>query len=117
MDRRNFLRSMLGVAAATALPSEVWPFKKIFLPMAPRITRVDMLDLSQWGRIQGIELESFAKEIPDLFLNESLLYKYFKNGPTIIGSNPPTFRVPRIIVENTMRDFNANLDAVINELA
>jgi hypothetical protein len=49
MDRRNFLRSMLGVAAATALPSEVWPFKKIFLPLAPRITRVDMLDLSQWG--------------------------------------------------------------------
>lgn len=28
---------MLGVAAATALPSEVWPFKKIFLPPAPRI--------------------------------------------------------------------------------
>ena len=32
MQRRNFLRAMLGVAAATALPSEVWPFRKIFLP-------------------------------------------------------------------------------------
>jgi len=32
MERRSFLRAMLGVAAATALPSEVWPFRKIFLP-------------------------------------------------------------------------------------
>jgi hypothetical protein len=35
---------MLGVAAATALPSEVWPFKKIFLPMAPRIVIPDFLN-------------------------------------------------------------------------
>ena len=35
MDRRAFLGSMLKVAAATALPSELWPFRKIFLP-APR---------------------------------------------------------------------------------
>jgi hypothetical protein len=35
MDRRAFLGSMLKVAAATALPSEIWPFRKIFLP-APR---------------------------------------------------------------------------------
>lgn len=49
MDRRNFLRSMLGVAAATALPSEVWPFRKIFLPTAIPISRVDVLDLSYWG--------------------------------------------------------------------
>lgn len=55
MDRRNFLRSMLGVAAATALPSEVWPFKKIFLPLVPRITRIDMLDLSHWGQIHATE--------------------------------------------------------------
>lgn len=49
MERRNFLRSILGVAAATALPSEVWPFRKIFLPTAPKITRIDMLDLNHWG--------------------------------------------------------------------
>ena len=36
MNRRNFLRSMLGVAAATALPSEVFPFRKIFLPENPK---------------------------------------------------------------------------------
>lgn len=35
MNRRNFLRSMLGVAAATALPSEIWPFRKIFVLPAP----------------------------------------------------------------------------------
>lgn len=51
MNRRNFLRSMLGVAAATALPSEVWPFRKIFLP-AP--TRFDFLDLSHWGELSGL---------------------------------------------------------------
>jgi hypothetical protein len=33
MDRRAFLGSMLKVAAATALPSEIWPFRKIFLPV------------------------------------------------------------------------------------
>lgn len=32
------MRSILGVAAATALPSEVWPFRKIFLPAVPPIT-------------------------------------------------------------------------------
>lgn len=37
MERRHFLRAMLGVAAATALPSEIWPFRKIFLPPAPKI--------------------------------------------------------------------------------
>ena len=37
MNRRNFLRSMLGVAAATALPSEVWPFRKIFVMPGPTI--------------------------------------------------------------------------------
>lgn len=59
MDRRNFLRSVLGVAAATALPSEVWPFRKIFLPPAKPIkflehpvidwSRVDVLDMHYWG--------------------------------------------------------------------
>jgi hypothetical protein len=29
---------MLKVAAVTALPSEIWPFRKIFLPRKPVIT-------------------------------------------------------------------------------
>jgi hypothetical protein len=37
MDRRQMLRAMLGVAAASALPSEVWPFRKIFLPATPAV--------------------------------------------------------------------------------
>jgi hypothetical protein len=62
MERRSFLRAMLGVAAATALPSEVWPFRKIFLPapqnefmwpheLAINWSRVDHLDLSYWGKL------------------------------------------------------------------
>jgi hypothetical protein len=75
---------MLGVAAATALPSEIFPFRKIFLPAAPRITRVDMLDLSQWG-IEAIELEAFAKEIPDLIYRSDSLYKFLKKRNTPPG--------------------------------
>jgi hypothetical protein len=32
MNRRLFLGTLLGTAAATALPSEIFPFRKIFLP-------------------------------------------------------------------------------------
>lgn len=63
MERRNFLRTMLGVAGATALPSEMWPFRKIFLPASPKIlspalrpfvvyasaARIDFMDLYCWG--------------------------------------------------------------------
>jgi len=53
MNRRNFMRAILGTAAATALPSEVWPFRKIFLPGAPQLwfpaNRVDNLDINAWG--------------------------------------------------------------------
>ena len=63
MDRRNFLRTMLGVAAVTALPSEVFPFKKIFLPPAiiPPALKVPRIN-----NVMALQLESFEKEIPDL---------------------------------------------------
>jgi hypothetical protein len=48
MERRNFLRAMLGVAAATALPSEVWPFRKIFLPAQPSVRLAEYKDYSLW---------------------------------------------------------------------
>jgi hypothetical protein len=41
------MRRMLGVAAATALPSEIWPFRKIFLPPARKII-VTQLDHSHF---------------------------------------------------------------------
>jgi hypothetical protein len=81
MDRRNFLRSMLGVAAATALPSEVWPFKKIFLPTAPLIVR------TPFDEINAICLEMFAKEIPDMYFKSTSLYSLIKKrGPVEVGS-------------------------------
>jgi hypothetical protein len=80
VDRRGFLRSLLGVAAITALPSEVWPFRKIFLPPAPVIVAPTLLDIAA---IQAIELETFAKEIPDLFYKDTSLYEYFKGGKTL----------------------------------
>lgn len=82
MDRRNFLRTMLGVAAATALPSEVFPFRKIFLPAAPEIIAPPLLLSS----ISAIELESFAHQIPDLFFNPSPFFSYISRcTPTARG--------------------------------
>jgi len=72
VDRRNFMRVMLGVAAATALPSEVWPFRKIFLPPAPTIYHGDL------AAITALELEEFAKSIPDLVFRHDPIYNLFK---------------------------------------
>jgi hypothetical protein len=104
MDRRGFLRSMLGVAAVTALPSEVFPFRKIFLPPMPKWFGVD------WGFgestvvvtrsvldeacIEAIELEAFAKEIPDLIFRSTSLYKAFKKKGPISSRINSAFRVP-----------------------
>jgi hypothetical protein len=38
VNRRLFLGTLFGAAAAQALPSQVWPFRKIFLP--PRFAEV-----------------------------------------------------------------------------
>lgn len=129
MNRRGFIGAMLGAAAVTALPSEVWPFRKIFLPVGglargyggffskllrpglranevvlwdkpipelyepgtigaimrsayPPLERIDHLDVRNWGRhplmeanVQAIELEKFAKEIPDLIYGENRLFQ------------------------------------------
>lgn len=38
LDRREFLRRSLFLAGgATLLPSQVWPYKKIFIPPEPKI--------------------------------------------------------------------------------
>jgi hypothetical protein len=72
MNRRNFLRSMLGVAAATALPSEIWPFRKIFLPMTPRIIAPAKLTVED---VVATELVYFSKEIPELYLRPHPFYQ------------------------------------------
>lgn len=44
MNRRNFLRLMSGAGTVAALPpSMVWPFRKIFLPPAPKIFNWELL--------------------------------------------------------------------------
>jgi TAT (twin-arginine translocation) pathway signal sequence len=86
MNRRNFLRAIIGTAAATALPSEVWPFRKIFLPTTPKlfpfvdsISGIVYPSAGRWlsiEQIEAIELEHFAKQIPYL-LRESVLFTNF----------------------------------------
>lgn len=91
---------MLGVAAATALPSEVFPFRKIFLPAAPRI--VDCWGFEGLARspypgpladIEAIQLEVFAKEIPDLIFKNTSFYEMLKNPRRVPVSSRP-FHIP-----------------------
>lgn len=82
---------MLGVAAVTALPSEVWPFKKIFVPAA---SRVDILDMRVWEG-HSVELESFLKEIPDLLFRNTSIYELMKSRKTIaVTTMEPAYRIP-----------------------
>lgn len=105
MNRRGFLR-MLGTGAAVGavaavapiLPSEVFPFRKIFLPSFVRgrtaIGAEHMADAARYSfaglsrapypgplrevTLEGVELESFAKSLPDLLFKDSTLYKLLK---------------------------------------
>lgn len=114
MDRRNFLRSMLGVAAVTALPSEIWPFKKIFVPAAIPISRIDILDLRHWGnsKIQAVELETFAREIPDLIYRNTPFYNLLKKrGAVDVGSVDLT-GIPMLPVQPEIAAFSGLSRAV-----
>jgi hypothetical protein len=61
VDRRNFMRSLIGGVAATAAV-RTWPFRVFsFAPEVKVFTleylnqamgRIDMLDLSRWGRFE-----------------------------------------------------------------
>lgn len=104
MNRRRFLGTMLGAGAATVLPSEVWPFRKYFLPFfyKPFSFLPPFADLGQYpdyvctsafrqqafngvwrvdeASIQAIELENVREQIPDLLLNEATFYGMLKRG-------------------------------------
>jgi|HubBroStandDraft_2_1064218.scaffolds.fasta_scaffold716769_1 hypothetical protein len=82
---------MLGVAAATALPSEIFPFRKIFLPSTPTIVAPNALNIAT---LEAIELESFAKAIPDLIFADTSMYKYFKNYPFSSLVSSRALRIP-----------------------
>jgi hypothetical protein len=105
MDRRNFMRSILGVAAATALPSEVWPFRKIFLPTPPIIWETgEIFPVGLYAgaeqtylascAVEAIELEAFAKQIPNLIYKSSSLYEFFKKDVDLNVDGAERTRIP-----------------------
>ena len=59
MDRRSFLRTLIGgVAGAAAV--RTWPFRVFSFPAVPALSRVDMLDLSKWGRKELLSNDVWA---------------------------------------------------------
>jgi hypothetical protein len=102
-DRRRFLQIL---AAAPFMPwkdiCEEAAKPKIFYSIPP--ARFDYLDFKMWGideaAIQAIELEAWAKEIPDLFYYSKSLERHFREhqllqlalGPSPLPERP--FRVP-----------------------
>ena len=133
MNRRAFLGTLLGAGAAAVaaplLPSEVWPFRKIFLPGRylmgfdwgygdVTITGTSayngtfkVMDCSlksmqeQLDAIEAIQLEAFAKEIPDLLAHQSTVYSLFKKRP-MVGISGTEF-------QNTMRTFKQGVDGIL----
>lgn len=93
MNRRRFLGSLVGAAVA---PSLVWPFRKFFLPSIIQPTLAETFAYNGTlleSSIEAIELEAFAREIPDLLYRDSPLYSYLKSRkPCPIGSRE--FRIP-----------------------
>jgi len=97
------MQSILGVAAATALPSEVWPFRKIFLPTFD-LVEPEFVGLSRLpypgplteARVSAAELEAFAKQIPDLFFAKRRLYELLNKESNMsdirLAKSEPVFR-------------------------
>ena len=101
MDRRLFLRSLVGGSAVALAPSLVWPFRKIFLPAIT--IPFDSFWYHTWkihntpdafavAAVQAVELEAFAKELPMIFYKNDRIYSLFKKGP--IDIHWDNLRVP-----------------------
>jgi len=99
------MSSLLGVAAATALPSEVWPFRKIFLPAAPQLLMPPSLNLEAYRYIYAM-----LNEIPEYLTGAfPALYASSRNWrgfqyATSVSSGP--IRIPR--------RFNDGLDKILS---
>lgn len=81
MNRRDFLRIAIGTGVIAAVPpSMIWPFKKIFIPLAPKLIVPSSNDLvmPSIDDIEALELEKWANLIPDLIYNSNTLYRRFK---------------------------------------
>src|ERR1700741_2073222 len=126
MNRRIFLGTILGAGAAVTLPSEVWPFRKIFLPSFSRwfgITYTDSINGYEFvglsrspypGRptlaeVSAVELEQIAKQIPSLLFQESVMYNYFKSQRPI--------GVSGLEAISTMQQFKKYLEMVMRKEA
>jgi hypothetical protein len=135
MNRRGFLKMLgggaaIGAGAVVAAPLvRTWPFREYFFGLFRRpsvqtfsyfepspLTLDEILAANaQFGplneaAVQAIELEAFAKEIPDLILADNSLYRYFKNQDRIdildvsqwsgdimnIEGKRPAFRIPQV---------------------
>ena len=90
MNRRNFFRQMIGGVAATAavrtFPFRVFSFPtdlRIVNPIVGQTNYFSGCSQGYMARIQALELENVAQEIPDLIRNEATLYRYVKLRRTI----------------------------------
>jgi len=95
VDRRNFLKMLVGGVAATAAV-RTFPFRVFSFPSEPKIFTVPELKASlkqfaesidvllnpnlQEASVEAIELESFAKDMPLIFPPGDFLRVWKTNG-------------------------------------
>ena len=79
---------MLGVATATALPSEIWPFRKIFIPAVPTI-------IWPQGTAPGVlTVQTMEEAVTALQLD------YFHDAiANLVYLGIPRFKYPRTVTE------------------
>ena len=132
MNRRGFLRAMFGTGAVAAIaPSQVWPFRKIFLPMSrpglhgilyyqslpdagtyiglsratyPGPLSVPLTSPLSIAAVEAIELESFAHELPNLFFAPDPFYRWMKERGKVVEVLAEPLRVPQKVGEDALRD-------------
>jgi len=100
MDRRNFLRSVIGGVAAVAavrtfpfrvfsFPAEIKPFDFSYLPWDPEgeVWYMNPDQAKAWdsldARVQAVELESIHDEIPDLMRRGDRFLELLRGKRTI----------------------------------
>jgi hypothetical protein len=91
VSRRGFLGTLIGGLAAGAAV-RTWPFRTFSFPSEITAPQFD-LQLLRMNAVEALELETFAKQIPTLFFNESALHQLFAcSPPRLFGSKD--FRIP-----------------------
>lgn len=109
MNRRNFLRAMVG-GVAVAAAERTFPFRVFFFPK--EVVNTSFI----W-----LQLEAFANQLPELFDRDSMLLhrmsglRYFHDG-TILGPYLGISRSPVVIAEpvSYTKLYPEALDAIPN---